>query len=88
MRILFRSNASLYNGKMRGPKVSIKPHSDEAGWNGASACRGEGSSAVAVAVVSLFLRFGCGRSIFDVSKGESRIPADNGSGLWSLCISQ
>ena len=87
MRILLRSSAARYNGKMRGPKDSIKLHSDEAGWNGARDCREEDSGGI-VTVASLLPRFDCGSSIFEASKGESRTPADSGSPSWILWISQ
>lgn len=36
-RIRLRSKAALYRGKIKGPKLSVKSGSEEAGWNGVRA---------------------------------------------------
>lgn len=78
-RMRLRSSAALYNGNIKGPKQSMNPGSDEAGWNsvraGLNVLKGSASLKVRFRLVMSGLSPGRSpgrnRRLTGESKGES-----------------
>lgn len=74
-RMRLRSSAALYNGNIKGPKQSMKPGSDEAGWNsvraGLDVLKGSESLKARFRLVMSGRSPGRNRRLEGESKGES-----------------